>query len=211
MDKYYWDIFYKKKSAVNFPSPFAEFCIKNYIKRGSKILELGSGNGRDAIYFSKKQNHVIAIDQSIESFSFIDKAPNHTTSPMRIESINNDFIKYDYMQHVGVNIVYSRFTLHAISIEEEQMVLDKTFQLLSSGGRFLIEARTTKDSLYGVGEHLGGHAYYTDHYRRFIDTKSFIKSTISIGFDVEYFIESQGLSVFNGQDPMLMRIVLSKP
>ena len=211
MDKKYWNKFYKDRSAVSFPSSFAEFCVENYINTGSKILELGSGNARDALYFFRKQNHVIAIDQSVESYSLNDEKQKFTSNPMNLEVINNDFIKYDYMQHVGVNIVYSRFTLHAISLEEEQLVLEKTFRLLSLGGRFLIEARTTKESLCCVGEHLGGHAYRTDHYRRFIETQSFIKLIISIGFHVEYFVESQGLSVFNNEDPMLMRIVLVKP
>ena len=211
MDKDYWSAFYKNRSAVNFPSSFAEFCFDNYINTGSKILELGSGNGRDALYFSEKQNHVIAVDQSIE-VSGIEKGKK-VTSPQKsnLEIINDDFVKCDYMQYIGVNVVYSRFTLHAITLEEEQIVLAKTFQLLPSGGRFLVEARTTKDSLCGVGEHLGGNAYCTDHYRRFINTQDFIKLIMTIGFEIEYFIESVGLSVFKDEDPMLMRIILVKP
>ena len=130
MDKEYWNKFYKNRSAVDFPSSFAEFCLENYINTGSKILELGSGNGRDALYFFRKQNHVIAIDQSVESSSLNDEKQKVITNPINLEVINDDFIKYDYMQHVGVNIVYSRFTLHAISLEEEQLVLEKTFKLL---------------------------------------------------------------------------------
>ena len=211
MDKNYWNIFYKNRSAVNFPSSFAEFCIENYIDTNSKILELGSGNGRDALYFSEKQNHVIAVDQSVEVSSLGDAKREDTPYKSNLEIINDDFVKFNYMNHVGVNVVYSRFTLHAITLEEEQTVLTKTFQLLQPGGRFLVEARTTKDLLCGVGEHLGGYAYSTDHYRRFINTQDFIKSIMATGFEIVYFIESKGLSVFKNEDPMLMRIILVKP
>ena len=52
MDKKYWNKFYKKDTVTNKHSDFAEFCFKEYIPQKSTILELGSGNLRDAYFFS---------------------------------------------------------------------------------------------------------------------------------------------------------------
>ncbi len=210
MDKRYWESFYKKRQAVNFPSTFAEFCVADYIPTGSTILELGSGNGRDAFYFSENQNNVIAIDQSAEVYELEDKKLEVSPTKDRLKIIQDDFVKADYSRFADVNVIYSRFTMHAITLEQEDMVLAKSHEALPSDGLFLIEARTTRDPLCGVGEHKEGHAYFTDHYRRFIHTPDFLHKVMKIGFEVVYFLEKNGLSVYKDEDPVLMRIVLVK-
>ena len=62
----FWNYFYKKKNSVSSASNFAKFCIKNYIIKNSKLLEIGCGNGRDAFYFCKKSIFVTALDKSKE-------------------------------------------------------------------------------------------------------------------------------------------------
>lgn len=175
MDEKYWEKFYKNRLAVNFPSSFAEFCIEHHIPADSRILELGSGNGRDAFFFSENQHNVYAVDQSAEVYELEDKKLEVSPSKSNLNIIKDDFVRMDYTKFDGVNIIYSRFTMHAISLEEEEMVLSKSHEILASNGMLLIEARTTKDPLCGQGEHKEGHAYFTDHYRRFIDTQKFLK------------------------------------
>ena len=68
MDKNYWDNYYQSfgddKNIIK-PSSFAQFILDKYItKKKLNIIELGSGNGRDAIFFAHHNHNVIAIDQS---------------------------------------------------------------------------------------------------------------------------------------------------
>ena len=67
MDKNYWDDYYKVHGGdkeISNPSSFAKFILKNYFsEKRFNIVELGSGNGRDAI-FAYNSHNVIAIDQS---------------------------------------------------------------------------------------------------------------------------------------------------
>jgi len=210
MDRDYWESFYKHRLAVNFPSSFAEFCLENYIPPQSNILELGSGNGRDAFYFSEQQNDVIAVDQSAEVNHLEEEKLDVSPTKNRLKIVRDDFVQMDYSKHKGVDVIYSRFTLHAISQEQERIVIDKAYRLLPAGGLFLIEARTTKDPLCGEGEPQGDNAFVTDHYRRFIDSQAFMSKVMSLGYEVLYFIEKSGLSVYKEEDPVLMRIVLKK-
>ncbi|MEQ1877757.1 MAG: hypothetical protein ABL958_14025, partial [Bdellovibrionia bacterium] len=60
----YWNKFYNKQQAVNYPSRFAEFCLDKYISPGMRILEIGSGNGRDSFYFAENGVYTTGLDQS---------------------------------------------------------------------------------------------------------------------------------------------------
>ena len=68
MDKNYWDEYYKLHGGdkeISDPSSFAKFILKNFFsEKKLNIVELGSGNGRDAIFFAYNGHNVIAIDQS---------------------------------------------------------------------------------------------------------------------------------------------------
>jgi len=209
LDKKYWDEYYKKHGldqGIQDESTFAFFCQKNFLKyKQKKILELGSGNGRDARFFAKTNHNIVAVDQShngviIHTDAYHDK----------INYEENDFVKMEYNKFENIDVVYSRFTLHAIKLEEENIVLNKVFNLLNEGGMFMIEARSTKDSLCGVGKPLVNNAYFTDHYRRFIDFDEFIKKITEIGFKLLYFIEDNNLSIYKDDNPYLIRVILEK-
>ena len=55
--KYYWNKYYKQNKFLNSkPSNFSKFCYNKFIKKvkNKNILDIGCGNARDAIFFSKK-------------------------------------------------------------------------------------------------------------------------------------------------------------
>lgn len=204
MDKEYWNQYYEKnfnnKEIIN-PSSFALFCQNNYFSHSEKkILELGCGNGRDSLFFTRQGHTVSAIDQS-NTINLDQK---------KLSVIVSDFIKYDYTKLENINVIYSRFTLHSISLEDEEILLKKIENKLDYGGIFCVEARTIKDPLYGIGNHISDTTYETDHKRRFIDAMEFIRKIFNMGFSLKYFIESNGLSVYKNDDPVLMRLIAIK-
>jgi len=176
----------------------------------ARIVELGSGNGRDAFYFIENQHEVTAIDQSTAVLEIEHEKLSLTPIQERLTIVQDDFVAMDYSRFSTANVFYSRFTLHAIGLEEEQKVVTKVYDAMPQDGYFFIEARTINDPLCGQGEHMGGHVYKTDHCRRFIDSQFFLSHVMQLGFKLVYFIESIGLSVYNEEDPVLMRLVLKK-
>ena len=70
--------------------------------------------------------------------------------------------------------------------------------------------RTVNDHLFGVGENLGDNSYFTDHFRRFIDLKEFLKKVKNYNLECIYSIESEGYSILNNDNPVLMRVILKK-
>ncbi len=213
MDKNYWDKFYKYngyKNDIQQNSSFAEFCQSNFFNNKKfRIIELGFGNGRDSIFFVKNNHNVVAIDQSNVAID-IEKEIFSSIYKDNIILKNTDFVLEDYCNYFDIDAFYSRFTMHSIPEEDEDIILSKVHNSLKKGGLFCIEARTIKDPLYGNGEALGKHAFYTDHYRRFIDTNIFIKKVLNLGFKLVYFIEKDNLSIYKNDNPVLMRAILEK-
>lgn len=63
--KTYWDKKYNKKSYIFGKAP-AKFLAKNYhfIPKGAKVLDMGMGEGRNAVYLARKNYKVTGIDIS---------------------------------------------------------------------------------------------------------------------------------------------------
>ena len=213
MDKKYWDNYYEKHGAdkgISLYSTFAEFCLsKFFIKNNMNIIELGSGNGRDAIYFSHCGHNVIAIDQSTTAIDIEKKSLDSDVSKY-LHPKKLDFTQEDYSQYGHIDAFYSRFTIHAITKDDEDLLLPKIYKSLSNEGLLCVEVRTTKDSLFGIGKYCGNNTFITDHKRRFIDSNKFIQKMLLLGFELLYFTEEKNLSIYKDDNPVLMRIILRK-
>jgi len=166
-------------------------------------------NGRDAIFFAHHQHSVVAIDQSTTAID-IEKRKLDIEIGQYLKLRALDFVKEDYSQYGKIDVFYSRFTIHSITKNDENLLLPNVYKSLSNDGLFCIEVRTTKDPLFGVGQSCGDNVYITDHKRRFIDSDDFLKNVLSLGFKLIYFTEKDNLSIYNNDNPVLMRMVLKK-
>lgn len=201
MNNAYWDEYYRnKENAPSIESPFAIFLKENgYLEEGKYIADIGCGNGRDSYYFNNNKMDVIAIDQSKEA----------------IESINNSSTDIQAMQlnakHIShirtVDIIYSRFSIHSMSYEEQLGFIYTSHDRLAHDGLLCIEARTTNDKLCGQGtKGEDTDSYVTDHYRRFIKPDDII-SAILPKYDILYLHVSKGLAMHKDEDPECIRLV----
>ncbi len=210
MDKDYWENYYIKHGldpTIKQPSSFAIFVQERYLKNVQKnILEIGSGNGRDAIFFAEHKHNIVAVDQSHSAISIAKKIKYNS----KIKFLEDDFVKMNYEKFQNIDAVYSRFTLHAIKQKECEIVLTKVYNILKNNGLFMIEARSTKDPLCGVGKKVGKYEYITTHYRRFIDSNQFVKKLLNLGFKLCFFTEENNLSIVRKDNPYLIRVILQK-
>jgi tellurite methyltransferase len=213
MDKEYWNNYYLKHAhdkGISKNSSFSEFCEKKYFfNKELSIIELGSGNGRDAIYFAHHGHQVIAIDQSTTAID-MERSNISTKINSNLNPVATDFVEDHFNYSKSIDIFYSRFTLHAIAPEDEAVLLPHVYNALNDGGMFCVEARTTKDQMFGVGTYCGNNTYLTDHKRRFINSNEFLKTVMEMGFSLVYFTEENNLSVYKKDNPVLMRIILRK-
>ena len=205
-DREYWNKYYENIKNQNIvPSGFA-VVVNERLADNSHVLELGCGNGRDSLYFIEKGHRVTAIDASDLA---IDNLNGLTADNDNALFVCDDFVKCRALYQMKYDCIYSRFTLHAITEEQEDELLSNVKEALNPDvGIFCIEARTTKDEIFGKGQEVAHNAYiYNEHFRRFLDVNEFREKLQKLGFRIESIEEAQGFSKTADSDPVLMRVV----
>ena len=205
-NKRYWTKYYKKHREMTTPSPFAEYCFNKYFSNSAdaNLLELGSGNGRDAIFFAKNGINVLGLDIVDEEIRYLNKRKVY----------NNLFFKCvdfsEYIKKENYDFVYSRFTIHTISEDQEQSTLENSYKNLKNGGLLFIEARSVKDDMFAKSTKISETEGETDHYRRFLIYDKFLENVKSAGFEIVESLEAQGLAKHNDEDPFIVRVIAKK-
>ncbi len=202
----YWNSYYAKKlTEVQSPSDFVRTVI-SYLEPGKSLIDLGCGNGRDSIYFLNHHLNVTGIDVSEEAISQLNQ--------LKLKNGNfvcDDFVSSKALYQVQYDYIYSRWTMHAISEQQEDELLGNARDALKEGGLFLIEARSVRDSLYGKGTCVGKHAFiYNSHFRRFMEKEVFARKLENHGFRVISVEEGENFSKTETSNPVLVRIVASR-
>jgi bifunctional enzyme CysN/CysC len=203
----HWATYYSNKgvtAGIQKPSPFAEF-VNDRLKKNSALLELGCGNGRDARYFAQSHN-VIAIDRSNAAIELAQKSGGSS-----IKYIAGSLPELAGEYFDAMDVIYTRFVLHAMPLEEEINSLTAAYSVLRSGGQLWIECRSINDRMAMRGEVISPTERIFGHYRRFIVLDELAGRLNSIGFRVEEAIESDNLAVFGDDNPVVIRIKAVKP
>lgn len=205
MDKSYWNTFYATNKAVNEPSLFAQWVMQQ-METGKKVVDMGCGNGRDSIFFMEKGMDVYAVDASEVAIEHIAER-----YPDRIHVENKDFISYLGRNNEKFDYLYSRFTIHAISEDEQNMCIQNAYKALKPNGKIFIEVRCTKDELYGKGSLVAKNTFfYNGHNRRFIEKDELVSDLEEQGFAIGYAEEKKGFAPFGDMDPIVLRVIALK-
>lgn len=204
-DRAYWDSYYISNPPINDPSDFAVF-VSGYIQSDKRMVDLGCGNGRDSLYFINSGVNVLGVDSSQAA---IDKLNLNTYS-------NAEFVCADFTDSLIIygavsDYFYSRFTIHAITKEKQDVLFNNVYKSLNPGGYFFIEVRSVNDDIFGKGESAGRNSYvYNGHYRRFIVKDEIARELSEDGFAVLYNEEARGFAKFGEDDPLIIRIIARK-
>ena len=202
---HHWDEYYQKDNAPSFPSPFAEH-VANKLNTQQNILEIGCGNGRDSKFFSSKGHHVTGLDRSGEAIQLCKSLYSNEPLEFFFGEVT-DIVKTNKKKY---DLIYSRFVIHAMSLNEELDMLKISYKLLNKDGKFFIECRSTNDPLSQKGEVLSHTERIDGHYRRFIILKELKQRLIQVGFEIIEIIESNGLARLGDDDPVVIRVIAIK-
>ena len=197
----YWNSYYESHACPDGPSLFAEFCLEK-IEKPCKLLDLGCGNGRDSKFFARNGVNVIACDQSQIALKELDGINN-------ISVLNSDIGDLEKNYKGKIDVLYSRFSLHAVDEITAHDALEWGYQHLTPGGKLFLEVRSCDDPHYGEGVQVDDNAFVTDHYRRFVTLDSLHHELERIGYRVEYEVCKRGFAPFKDEDPKVIRIIAS--
>lgn len=201
----HWGGYYSKASVPADPSPFARHVAEG-LEGARRVLEVGCGNGRDARYFDSRDLDVVAIDASSAAIELCKRADPGT----RVDFRHGTLPEIDFTGGAGFDLIYSRFVLHAMPVEEEIALLETACQLLSPEGTLQVECRSINDPMARLGEVISATERIHGHYRRFIVLDEFLGRLARAGFSVLHAEESAGLAVHGDEDPVVIRVVAKR-
>lgn len=201
----HWGDYYSKAKVPIEPSPFAKEVGKS-LGKGSLLLEVGCGNGRDSAFFWSEGHRVVALDASEAAIELARNAHG----PTDIDFRHGPLPSVAPVLKPGFDAIYSRFVLHAMPLREEEELLDAAHGLLRAGGRFYVECRSINDPMARLGEVISPTERIHGHYRRFIIQDELLERFTSRGFKIISNAESNGLATHGDDDPVVIRIVAEK-
>ena len=201
----HWVNYYTNNTDSIEPSPFAQV-VSSTLEEISNILEIGCGNGRDAAYFATQGHNVVALDTSETAIQLC----REIHKELSITFLAKPISEYKPKQSTLYDHIYSRFVLHAMTLDEEYDFLAASAQLLKPGGKFFIECRSIKDRMARKGDVISPTERIFGHYRRFIILEELLVRVREAGFVNITVEETKGLAVFGDEDPIIIRLVGEK-
>lgn len=206
-DKKYWNEFYCNTPPCEEPSPFVKDVLK-HLKAGGTILDLGCGNGRDSFFLYQNGFKVTGIDSAEKIIEKLRQRVDHEN----IRFIADDFVTSSFLTEENYDYAYSRFSLHAITKKQEEILFKNILKSLVPGGRFFIEARSIHDGIFGLGKKVDKNTFsYQGHKRRFIHLEECVEELSKIGFQVEHKEEGINFAVYGDENPVVVRVAARKP
>lgn len=209
VNKDYWDNFYQS-NFKHTPSQFC-VCVLTEIPNDAVIVELGSGNGRDSLYFASQGHETVALDLSHEAIesckheSAIRDVKHTTFLQADLTSFDDVSSAITLARNKAVDkdvIFYSRFVMHSLDDKQEQAILNILSTCMQQDDLIYFEFRSKEDEL--LDKHFGGH------YRRYVDTDVFFQRLSDLGFNIEYNHIGQGMAKYKEEDPFVVRIIAKK-
>lgn len=203
--KRHWDHYYRSDAAPLYPTQFATEVAQS-LHTPMRLMDVGTGNGRDAAFFSSLGHTVTAIDASRAAIDLC----SQRYAERRIEFLCSKAEDLASERADSFDAIYTRFCLHAMTPQEERAFIAAAFDLLHSGGCLFIECRSINDPLSRKGEVISPTERVFGHYRRFIIYDELLEVLQAKGFHIVKGIESNGLAKLGEDDPIVIRITARK-
>jgi len=188
----YWDNLYLKKSYFGTgPTKLAKLA-EQFFQRVKKhnILEIGCGQGRDAIFFSQLGHNVKAFDISSNAVEFV----NATKSALNLTNL--DVIVHDVQKPFPFgtelfDFVYSNLALQFFELQNLKKILKNISKSMQNNSFFLLSTKKEGDKYYKTGKKIADFAYQNQGITRYFYDDITLKEILSKEFQIIRFEEDQ--------------------
>lgn len=135
------------------PSEPAVYAASLFRDAGAKrVLELGAGHGRDALYFATEGFTVHATDFSAAGLEQLRRAAQARGTAERVTTTVHDVREALPLPDASVDAVFAHMLLcMALSTEQIHAIVDEIARVLRPGGAFVYTVRHTGDAHYRTG------------------------------------------------------------
>ena len=149
-----------------------------------KIVELGAGLGRDAIFFAQKKIHVEALDYSPAAIKIINEKAKKNNLLNLVSAQVFDIRKKLPFDNNSVEACFSHMLYcMALSNSDLENLNSEIFRILKPGGINIYTVRHTNDGDYKNGIHIGENLYENDGFIVHFFSKDKVNQ-LSKGFEI---------------------------
>jgi hypothetical protein len=204
--KVYWANFYAHTSYTS-GSSFFEF-VNSRPGTPDVVIDIGCGDGRDSCAFGAAGRRVIGVDQSPIGVQHATARASGLGIQERVRFRICDVADTEVLETILEEVIasgdtpvlfYLRFFLHSIPEDVQDGLLDVISALARPDDVVAAEFRTEKDE---TASHVHG-----EHYRRYQNGPAFGALLRDRHFELLHEEEGTGLSPYQGEDPVLYRVV----
>lgn len=209
--KTYWSEFYKQRHSL-VPSQFCAL-VAAEVDFHATVVDWGSGNGRDSLFFATQGHGVIAMDLSAEAVKISAQEAKSRGLHDRVLFLQGDLSsRADVENSVRIArgkrydaplVCYCRFVLHSLDEAEEDRFLSSLSECLEQDEYVFFEFRSKED--------VNRKKHYPEHFRRYLDAAVFQRKLEDRwGFSLEYSVTGIGMAKYREEDPVVTRIFARK-
>ena len=149
------------------------------------ILDLGSGQGRDSLFFAEQKYSVTSVDFSPEAIHFVSESAKHRDL-LNIKTIVHDLRK-DLIFNKKFDLLYSNLALQFFNANELKEIFKKIHHSLADEGQFIFSTKKAGDKYYGTGIKISEKAYKFSGITRYFFDKDEIQGMLENKFKVDVF------------------------
>ena len=204
----HWVEFYKwgaSKRVPTTPSPFARW-VAEQLEGREHILDVGCGNGRDAVYFAEQGHRVIAMDASASARRLTRRLAISRKVRVRPVELNlNDLFdvltsgaQFAHRPHPPQ--IYARFLLDTIEGDTRGNFFRWAQMIQRRSGTTFLEFRTWQGTLRARA--------FPFHYRTLLNPRRVIAEIEALGGSVVHREIGTGLAPFDKENPKICRLVV---
>jgi SAM-dependent methyltransferase len=201
-----WAHFYARRGddVPTTPSDFARWVLPR--TDAERLVDVGSGNGRDAVFFASQGRDVLALDAVPSALNRSRTMAHDTGVTLRARRLNLDSLRETLVagaldsREAGRTDVYARFLVHCLGADSLEHFWRYTAMVLDKGGQAFLEFRTPADR--------GRPKHFAPRRHRFASPDDIASSAEAAGGRVVERHVGTGMAVLGEEDPHVCRMVV---
>ncbi|MBC8304744.1 MAG: class I SAM-dependent methyltransferase [Pelagibacterales bacterium] len=187
----YWNNLYTKEDYFGTGPTLLAIFAKKIIEDNSlhSILELGCGQGRDAVFFSRLGYNIVATDISKNAIDFVSKVKKEEKLD-NLELLVHDTQKVLNVGNSKFDLIYSNLALQFFNIVELEKIFSNIHKLMENNSYFLFSTKKSGDKYYNFGNKISDNAFEYKEIVRYFFEKHELESILKKKFQIISFDES---------------------
>ena len=149
----------------------------------SRILELGCGQGRDAIFFANLGCNVTATDISENAINFVKKIKNEQNLQNLRLFVHNTLNPLNFLDS-NFELVYSNLALQFFDNQQLPKIFSNIEKIMNDDSFFLFSTKKSGDKYYNFGNKISDNAFESKGITRFFYDKPELVSMLEKNFTI---------------------------